>query len=968
MIQIQVPMEILKLAHFSLLIFPLLFIAAVSDVDPISEALLSLKSELIDHSNSLSDWIIMPSSPVNSSSDDKIVACSWSGVKCDSNSSLLIGLDLSVKNLGGALSGKQFNAFTEILDLNLSYNSFSEQLPQSIFNLTNLRSLDISRNNFSGHFPKGISNLQQLVVLDAFSNSFSGPLPADVSEIQSLKVLNFAGSYFSGPIPSEFGSFKNLDFIHLAGNSLSGEIPPELGMLKTVTHMEIGYNTYEGSIPWQLGNMSELQYLDMAGANLSGVIPKELCNLTKLESIFLFRNMLNGMLPWEFSSIVSLQSLDLSDNLLSGTIPDSFSELKNLRLLSLMYNDLSGTVPEGIAELPQLDTLLIWNNYFSGSLPQNLGKYSKLKYVDVSTNNFVGEIPSGICTSGMLLKLILFSNNFSGGLYPSLSNCSTLIRLRIEDNSFSGEMSLIFSNLPDITYMDLSRNKFVGRITSDIAKASNLEYFNVSNNPELGGVIPEKIWSLLYLQNFSAASCGISGNIPAFEVCKSVIVVELSRNNLSGTFPGSVSNCQGLMMMNLSSNNLSGHIPVELANLPAINILDMSHNRFSGRIPMEFGNSSSLKLLNVSFNDLSGSIPLEKSFRLMDSSAFIGNPRLCGVPLRPCYHGKGMPRGLELGSRKTQKFAWVLISCAVIVLLIVSLIFGIIHFRKGAKDDWKIVSFSGFPGFTAHDVLRSFNPTEATNAFSHSVCKAVLPTGITVSVKKIEWEPKRVDTMSRLIDRMGNARHKNLARLLGFIYNKHLAYLLYDHLPNENLAEKISLKRDWDTKYKIIIGIARGLYFLHHDCFPAIPHGDLMASNVVFDENMEPQLAEFGLSSLFQISNSHFPATTNPETGEVSTCTKDQLYKDIYYFGELIMEILTNGRLKNAEVQIKNTSKVVLLQDIFNENEISPSNPIQEEIKLVFDVALQCMRSRPSDRPTMEDALKLLLQLKHQKT
>lgn len=951
-------MEILKLKYSIPLIFPLFFVAAFAAVDPFSQALLSFKSEIIDDSNSLRDWI----APALVNSSDKILACSWSGVKCDNNSSLIIGLDLSMKNLGSALSGKQFNVFIDLLDLNLSYNSFSEQLPQSIFNLTNLRSLDISRNNFSGHFPRGISNLQNLVVLDAFSNSFSGPLPPDVSQIQPLKVLNFAGSYFRGPIPSEYGSFKSLDFIHLAGNFLSGKIPPELGMLRTVTHMEIGYNVYEGSIPWQLGNMSELQYLDIAGANLSGPIPKELGNLTKLESLFLFRNQLNGMIPWEFSNIVSLQSLDLSDNLLSGTIPDSLSELKNLRLLSLMYNDLSGTVPEGIAKLPQLDTLLIWNNFFSGPLPENLGRHSKLKYVDVSTNEFVGEIPPGICAGGMLMKLILFSNNFTGGLHPSLSNCSTLVRLRVEDNSFSGELSVIFSNLSEVIYMDLSRNKFVGGITVDITEASSLQYLNVSNNPQLGGVIPEKLWSLPSLQNFSAASCSISGNIPSFDICKSMMVVDLSKNNLSGTVPESISNCKGLLAMDLSINNLSGHIPVQLATLPAISVLDMSHNSFSGPIPMQFGNSSSLKLLNVSFNDISGSIPLEKAFRMMDSSAFMGNPRLCGVPLRTC-HGKGMPSGLELGSRRTQKFAWVLISCAVIVLLIVMIIFGMLHFRKGTKGEWKIVSFSGLPGFTANDVLRSFNAAEAADAvpsFPHSVCKAVLPTGITVSVKKIEWEQKRVDTMSRFINRMGNARHKNLTRLLGFVYNKHMAYLLYDYSPNGSLAEKIKMKRDWETKYKIIIGVARGLSFLHHDCFPAIPHGDLKASNIVFDETMEPQLEEYGLSSLYQLKNIELPATTNPETGEVTPSTKDQLYKDVYNFGDMILEILTNGGPRS-------TSKEVLLRDILDRNEISPSSSMQEEIKLVFDVALRCT-SRISDRPSMENALKLLSGLKHQRS
>lgn len=852
-------MEIFRCLFYKLFL-SLMFMVVVSAIDPYSEALLGFKSELDDY-HSLSDWIVPP----GGNAPGEVSACFWSGITCNKNNTIVIGLDLSMMNLAGVISGKQLNVFTELVDLNLSYNSFSGQLPVEIFNLSNLKVLDISRNNFSGQFPGGISGLRNLGVFDAFSNSFSGPLPVEVSQLDYLKVLNFAGSYFKGPIPSEYGSFKSLEFLHLGGNFLSGSIPPELGKLKTVTHMEIGYNTYQGSIPWQLGNMSELQYLDIAGANLSGPIPEQLSNLTKLQSLFLFRNQLTGLIPSEFSRIMPLIDLDLSDNQISGPIPESFAELKNLRLLSLMYNEMNGTVPEGIAELPSLETLLIWNNFFSGSLPQSLGRNSKIKWVDVSTNNIIGSIPPDICSGGILHKLILFSNQFSGSLSPSLSNCSSLVRLRLEDNSFSGEIPFKFSHLSDITYLDLSRNKLTGGIPSDISQAAQLQYFNISNNPELGGMIPEKTWSLPLLQNFSASSCSISGNLPPFRSCKSISVIELSMNNLSGTVPTSVSNCQAIERMDLANNNLSGHIPEELASLPVLGVLDLSHNSINGPIPVKFGSSSSLLLLNVSFNDISGSIPSENLFRSMGRTAFVGNPQLCGAPLRPCHDSIGI-----LGSKGTGKLTWVLLLCAGVIILIAASILGIIYFQRGLKDQWKMVSFNGIPRFTAKDVLRSISSTEsaeAVQALSASVCKAVLPTGITVLVKKIEWEAKKIGIMSEFITSLGYARHKNLIRLLGFCYNKHLAYLLYDYLPNGNLAERIRMKRDWATKYKIIVGIAKGLCFLHHDCYPAIPHGDLKSSNIVFDENMEPHLAEFGFKYLVQLNKGLYPATSKKETG-----------------------------------------------------------------------------------------------------
>ncbi|XWS70361.1 hypothetical protein CRYUN_Cryun03dG0041500 [Craigia yunnanensis] len=910
-------MEIFRWPHFNIL-FSSMLIAVVLAADPYSDALLSLKSEIIDDFNSLDDWLVTP----GGSPSGKVHACSWSGVKCDKNSTIVIGLNLCMKNLAGKLPGKQFSVFAELVDLNISQNSFSGELPVEIFNLTNLRSLDISRNNFSGHFPGGITGLRNMVVLDAFSNSFSGPLPVELSELEFLEVVNLAGSYFNGPIPSAYGSFKSLEFLHLAGNFLNGNIPPELGNLKTVTHMEIGYNSYEGNIPWQLGNMSELQYLDIAGANLSGAIPMQLSNLTKLQSLFLFRNKLTGLIPWEFSRIVALTNLDLSDNLISGPIPESFAELKNLRLLSLMYNEMNGTVPEGIAELPSLDTLFIWNNFFTGSLPRNLGRNSKLRWLDVSTNSFIGSIPPDICAGGELFKLIVFSNKFTGNLSP-LSNCSSLVRIRLEDNSFSGEIPSTFSYLPDITYIDLSRNRFTGGIPSNISQASKLQYFNVSNNPELGGMIPERTWSLPLLQNFSASSCNISGNLPPFRSCKSILVVELQMNNMSGAVPKSISNCQALEMINLASNQLIGHIPEELASLPA----------------------------------------LEKVLQSMGRSAYVGNPELCGAPLKSCSGSIAI-----LGSKGTGKLRLVLLLCAGVVILIAASIFWLIYLHKGSKGQWKMDSFIGLPQFTANDVLRSFNSTDSMEELpplSAAVCKAVLPTGITVLVKKIEWEPKRMKVASEFITQMGNARHRNLIRLLGFCYNKHVAYLLYDYLPNGNLAEKVRMRRDWATKYRIIIGIAKGLCFLHHDCNPAICHGDLKSSNVVFDDNFEPRLADFGFKYLIQFIKGTVPATTSRSgTGQFNAAIKEELYMDIYNFGEIILEILTNGRLTNAGASIQSKPRDVLLGEIYNENEAGSTNSLQEEIKLVLDVALLCTRNRSADRPSMEDALKLLSGLK----
>lgn len=81
--------------------------------------------------------------------------------------------------------------------------------------------------------------------------------------------------------------------------------------------------------------------------------------------------------------------------------------------------------------------------------------------------------------------------------------------------------------------------------------------------------------------------------------------------------------------------------------------------------------------------------------------------------------------------------------------------------------------------------------------------------------------------------------------------------------------------------------------------------------------------------------------------------------KDIYSFGELVLEILTNGKMRNAGRLIQNKANDVLLREVYMENNVSLSD-FEGEVKRVVEVALLCIRSNESDRPCMEDALRFL--------
>lgn len=775
--------------------------------------------------------------------------CSFGGVACNSNSSV-IEIDLSNKQLLGHLPLDSVCELKSLEKLAFGFNSLYGTLLSGLNNCIGLRYLDLGNNRFTGPVPD-ISSLVELRYLYLNNSGFSGPFPWNSLEaMTNLTSLSIGDNSFeSSPFPEQVLGLRNLDWLYMSNCNIGGEIPSAIG------------------------GLTELINLELSDNNITGEIPPEIGKLTKLWQLELYNNRLTGKLPVGLRNLTKMEFFDASMNYLEGDLSE-LRFLTNLVSLQLFRNGFSGEVPHEFGDFRKLVNLSLYTNMLTGPLPQKLGSWAKFNFIDVSENFLTGPIPPDMCKQGTMTELLVLQNKFTGEIPETYGNCQTLTRFRVSNNSFSGSVPRSIWGLPEAAIIDLAMNHLEGPITADIANARSLGQLFVSNN-RLSGQFPEEISKAKSLVAIDLSNNQFSGKIPSsIGELKKIGSLHMENNMFLGSIPESLGSCKSLSDLNMAQNSLSGKIPPSLGSLPVMNSLNLSNNRLSGRIPSTLS-SLRLSLLDLSNNRLAGPIPQALLVQAYNGG-FSGNPALCSEMTDTFNRCNSSPQ--------ISKDIQTLIICLTVGIILMMMLLGFFLYVRQREEkhqdyslkeeSWDVKSFRVL-SFTEDEILDSIKEENLIGkGASGKVYKVVLPSGKELAVKHI-WNSGRGSGQPRKdrsvtsqmlqranksqefeseVEALSSIRHVNVVKLYCSITSEGSSLLVYEHLPKGSLWDQLhtsgKTELDWDARYEIALGAARGLEYLHHGCDRPVIHRDVKSSNILLDEFLKPRIADFGLAKI----------------------------------------------------------------------------------------------------------------------
>jgi predicted nucleic acid-binding Zn ribbon protein len=223
------------------------------------------------------------------------------------------------------------------------------------------------------------------------------------------------------------------------------------------------------------------------------------------------------------------------------------------------------------------------------------------------------------------------------------------------------------------------------------------------------------------------------------------------------------------------------------------------------------------------------------------------------------------------------------------------------HVSSKVEENFKLIS-SQFRRYSYKELEKATSKFKDVLAMGGSgiVYKGLLDDQRVIAVKKLEDATLGEEEFQAELIVIRNIYHKNLVRVWGFCSEQSYRILVYEYVENGSLDKVLFCSNfclGWRQRYKIALGVARGLSYLHHECLEWVIHCDVKPENILLDKNFKPKIADFGMSQLLKRDEgnpnfSRIRGTRGYIAPEWAFGLPITSKVDVYSYGVLLLELV----------------------------------------------------------------------------
>ncbi|XP_006279179.2 LEAF RUST 10 DISEASE-RESISTANCE LOCUS RECEPTOR-LIKE PROTEIN KINASE-like 2.7 isoform X1 [Capsella rubella] len=462
--------------------------------------------------------------------------------------------------------------------------------------------------------------------------------------------------------------------------------------------------------------------------------------------------------------------------------------------------------------------------------------------------------------------------------------------------------------------------------------------------------------------------------------------------DLSSSIDGTSANVEGLVCGNYDEDSTNYYemrnITDENSGAVSTNLKESCNSYVS--IPVPGSALYTLRSENITKT-------LEQGFELelnQDCSVCLESKGACGYNRTSrgfvCYCKDGT-FGIDCSSKKKIHGALVkaipivggAVAGVVLFLVLLTLFLRFLRKREKRLRHQKLKALIPLEHYTYTQVKRitkSFAEVVGTGGFG-IVYRGTLRDGRMVAVKVLKDSKGNGEDFINEVASMSRTSHHNIVSLLGFCSEGSKRAIIYEFLGNGSLDKFISgkstVEMDWESLYRIALGVARGLEYLHHGCKTRIVHFDIKPQNVLLDDNFCPKVSDFGLAKLCEKQESILSLLdTRGTVGYIAPEMISRVYgnvshkSDVYSYGMLVLDMIGARNKENFnQAASSNTSSMYFPEWVYKDLELGKSktnieigvNSEEDELaKKMTLVGLWCIQPSPTDRPPMNRVVEMM--------